>query len=313
MTAVTRAGDRLVCVGERGSVLLSDDAGAHWHQAASVPVSAGLTAVRFLTPSEGWAVGHEGVVLRSSDAGEHWLLQMDGLRAAALTLKAAQAMPDGPPRGAAIRSASLLVSDGADKPFLDVQTVMPHTILAVGAYGLAVKSSDGGVTWKSAVADFADPKGLHIYHLANNGEVAFAAGEQGLFLTSRSGSRYESDGIKHSGTFFGMIAVGRQTFLAYGLAGAVFRTTDNGAHWLKIEAGVQSGLTSAAVLDDGDVVMGAISGQIVISHDGGRHFVPTAFRLDGPVSGMVQSGSVLILAGRDGPKRVDKARLQEAS
>ncbi|MDP2022176.1 MAG: hypothetical protein Q8L16_14910, partial [Hydrogenophaga sp.] len=37
MLAVTRAGSRLVAVGERGTVLLSDDHGQHWRQAA-VPV-----------------------------------------------------------------------------------------------------------------------------------------------------------------------------------------------------------------------------------------------------------------------------------
>ena len=37
--AVTRAGNRLVAVGERGAVLLSDDAGRSWRQAKSVPVS----------------------------------------------------------------------------------------------------------------------------------------------------------------------------------------------------------------------------------------------------------------------------------
>ncbi|MES2943818.1 MAG: glycosyl hydrolase, partial [Pseudomonadota bacterium] len=37
--AVTRAGKRLVAVGERGTVLLSDDNGVSWRQ-ASVPVQA---------------------------------------------------------------------------------------------------------------------------------------------------------------------------------------------------------------------------------------------------------------------------------
>ena len=40
MLAVTRAGSRLVAVGERGTVLLSDDDGARWRQAAaSAPCS----------------------------------------------------------------------------------------------------------------------------------------------------------------------------------------------------------------------------------------------------------------------------------
>src|ERR1700736_1725395 len=43
---VTRAGDRMVAVGEHGIVILSDDSGRSWRQ-AKVPVSVTLTAVKF--------------------------------------------------------------------------------------------------------------------------------------------------------------------------------------------------------------------------------------------------------------------------
>ena len=69
--AVTRAGPRLVAVGERGTVLLSDDHGVSWKQAA-VPVQATLTCVRFVDEKTGWAAGHLGVVLRSADGGRSW-------------------------------------------------------------------------------------------------------------------------------------------------------------------------------------------------------------------------------------------------
>src|SRR5450830_215397 len=80
--AVTRAGARLVAVGERGTVLLSDDAGEHWRQ-ASVPVRVTLTSVRFVNERTGWAAGHLGVILRSDDAGQTWIKQLDGRQAAA--------------------------------------------------------------------------------------------------------------------------------------------------------------------------------------------------------------------------------------
>ncbi|MEX5503709.1 YCF48-related protein, partial [Pseudomonas putida] len=85
---VARAGTRLVSVGERGVVLLSDDNGASWRQAKAVPVSVTLTAVQFVDARNGWTVGHAGVVLHSEDGGEHWTLQLDGKRAGALELQA---------------------------------------------------------------------------------------------------------------------------------------------------------------------------------------------------------------------------------
>ena len=80
--AVTRAGNRLVAVGERATVLISDDDGRTWRQAKRVPVGVALTDVHFPTPELGWAVGHSGVVLHSEDGGETWMRQLDGKLAA---------------------------------------------------------------------------------------------------------------------------------------------------------------------------------------------------------------------------------------
>ena len=77
VSGLTRAGKRLVAVGQRGHVLLSDDAGKTWQQ-ADVPVSADLVAVCFPNEQTGWAVGHDGVILKSVDAGRSWSRQLDG-------------------------------------------------------------------------------------------------------------------------------------------------------------------------------------------------------------------------------------------
>ena len=75
MLGVARAGDRLVAVGERGHVLLSDDAGNSWRQAKSVPSQTLLTAVAFADPQRGWAVGHDELILHTADGGETWATQ----------------------------------------------------------------------------------------------------------------------------------------------------------------------------------------------------------------------------------------------
>src|SRR5881392_2872753 len=77
LTAITRAGDRLVAVGERGIVIFSDDHGGRWQQ-AKVPVSVTLCAVRFIDKRQGWVVGHAGVVLATRDGGSSWSKQLDG-------------------------------------------------------------------------------------------------------------------------------------------------------------------------------------------------------------------------------------------
>src|SRR3546814_394862 len=58
INGLARAGDRVIAVGQRGHILLSDDDGAHWAQ-AKVPVSSDLTAVSFPPARDGLAVGHQ--------------------------------------------------------------------------------------------------------------------------------------------------------------------------------------------------------------------------------------------------------------
>ena len=112
MLAVTRAGKRLVAVGERGIVLLSDDQGGTWRQVRT-PVQVSLTAVQFANERSGWAVGHLGVVLHTVDGGLSWQKQLDGIQAAELALRAATTPQEK-------TAAEHLRADGPDKPFLDL-------------------------------------------------------------------------------------------------------------------------------------------------------------------------------------------------
>jgi len=68
---ITRAGDRLVTVGERGFALLSDDAGKSW-RAVATPVTRSLTNVDFENDKLGVAVGHGGSIVRTEDGGQTW-------------------------------------------------------------------------------------------------------------------------------------------------------------------------------------------------------------------------------------------------
>src|SRR5262245_64935569 len=68
---IEKAGDRLVCVGERGFALLSDDAGKSW-KAVPTPVTRTLTSVAFKDDKVGIAVGHGASIVRTDDAGNMW-------------------------------------------------------------------------------------------------------------------------------------------------------------------------------------------------------------------------------------------------
>lgn len=252
---VTRAGDRLVAVGERGVVLLSDDNGQHWRQAPS-PVSVSLTAVQFVDARHGWALGHAGAVLHSDDGGEHWSLQLDGKRAAALELQAAEAAGE----AGRIAAAQRLVADGADKPFLALSFSDAQHGLIVGAYGLALSTEDGGRTWQSRMGDLPNPRGLHLYALARQGDDLYVAGEQGLLLRSR----------------------------------------DAGAHFEALQGPYEGSYFAAAVLPDGRLLVGGLRGKLFASADQGASFQALANPIPASLNGIRVAGQQLLLANQAG-------------
>ncbi|KPA89277.1 WD40/YVTN/BNR-like repeat-containing protein [Pseudomonas sp. RHF3.3-3] len=244
---VARAGQRLVAVGERGVVLLCDDNGTTWRQATQVPVSVSLTAVQFVDEHHGWAVGHAGVVLYTQDGGEHWALQLDGQRAAALELQAAEASGDANRVGAAQR----LLADGADKPLLALSFADARHGLVVGAYGLALSTADGGHSWQSSMDRLPNPRGLHLYALARQGADLYIAGEQGLLLRSRDGgAHFEALEGPYDGSYFAASVLPNGRLLVGGLRGSLFASDDAGASFQALANPVPASLNGIRVAGD---------------------------------------------------------------
>ena len=73
-SAADPGSSRVIAVGDRGYIVLSDDNGRTWRRAKS-PAAPLLTAVEFLDANNGWAVGHDSVILATADGGETWVQQ----------------------------------------------------------------------------------------------------------------------------------------------------------------------------------------------------------------------------------------------
>ncbi len=299
MLAVTRAGRRLVAVGERGTVLLSDDHGTSWKQ-AQVPVQATLTSVYFADAKTGWAAGHMGVILRSDDAGATWRKQLDGIRVAALVLQAAQAGGD----GRAIANARRLVEEGADKPFFDLAFTDVRRGFAVGAYGLMVATLDGGNSWQAVT--LPNPKSLHLYGLrADGGGTWLMAGEQGLLLRSTDGgASFSAIDSPYKGSFFGLLSSGN-AWVAYGLRGTAYRSTDAGMQWEKLDTGVPMAIGAGVPLPDGGFVLLDQAGDALLGHAGQAALQRVPAPASVPASGLaLAADGGLVLASLRGMRRL---------
>jgi photosystem II stability/assembly factor-like uncharacterized protein len=285
---VAVAGKRLICVGQRGHIVYSDDQGKKWTQ-ANVPVSSDLVAVSFPSPQNGWAVGHDGIVLHSSNGGSSWTKQFDGRAAAQVMathhkgwkncaschdkIKTPQGAPLGT-EGALMADVKSFTEQGPDKPFLDVWFENDTTGFIIGAYNLIFRTADGGKTWEPWFDRTENSKRFHLYSIRPVGQELYISGEQGLILKlDQKTGRFTAQKTPYNGSFFGVTGKSGAV-VAFGLRGNVFRSANGGAAWQKIETGVQAGLTGATVTQDGKIVIVSQNGDVLISADDGASFKP---------------------------------------
>ena len=297
VNGLTLAGQRVVAVGQRGHVLLSDDQGKSWQQ-ASVPVSSDLVAVSFPSAEHGWAVGHDGVVLASSDSGRNWVRQLDGRTMGAALVQYYTASGD----AKWLAEAQRFASQGAENPLLDVWFDDANNGIVVGAFGLAMRTADGGKTWQPLMHATDNPKALHLYAVRRVGGELYIAGEQGLLLKlDRASGRFTAVTIPYQGTLFGVVG-NERAVVAFGLRGNVVRSTDHGRTWAAVPTGVTVGLTAATLDESGRIVLTSQAGHVLVSGDDGATFTQLKAERALPAAAVTRAGAGTLVVG--GPRGV---------
>lgn len=290
LTRVVVAGDRLVALGERGMVVLSDDGGRHWRQ-ARVPVSVTLTSASFVDARQGWIAGHSGVVLHTSDGGENWSIQTDGIALAQASLVQAQALPDTDvDREHRVLQAQRLVDDGADKPLLSICFADALHGMVVGAFGLAASTDDGGKTWTPCRERLANPMSMHLYTIAHHAKTWVVAGEQGVLMRSDDdGASFTALRAPSERTLFTATATRGGSFVFAGLLGAACRIDSGSPTVNAIELAAPLTILSSVELRDGRVMLLAQGGRVLASRDGGVHFAEQQLRRRVPLTSLVEA------------------------
>lgn len=304
LSGMTRAGTRLITVGQRGHILFSDDAGQHWQQAA-VPVSSDLTAVNFPTTTQGWAVGNDGVVLHSRDVGATWQKQLDGRQIGALLQKhyaaLAKAEPGNEQWPALAVEGQRMLEQGADKPLLDVWFANEKTGYVVGVFNLILRTDDGGQTWTPYQDRTDNPQGFHLNAIASTGDALYIAGEQGLLLKWDDGSqRFAAVPTPYQGSFFGVLGKPGDV-LVYGLRGNVLHSTDGGQSWTALDTGLHVSITAGLVDKRGNYRLFTQGGQMLVSQGAGTQMHLLRHPVTTPIAGATQAvDGALVVAGSRG-------------
>jgi len=262
---------RVITVGERGHILLSDDDGKSWHQ-AHVPTRATLTGVYFQNRQLGWAVGHDAVILRTQDGGENW--------------------------------SRVFYAPEEERPLLDVIFLNEQTGFAVGAYGFFLESKDGGLSWNARSISEDD---FHLNQIcaSADGRLYIAAEAGRIYASEDRGSTWQERPSPYRGSFFGILPFKEDTLFVFGLRGHLFRSHDDGRSWKPVSVQTDSMLTDGLVLGNGHIVLVGFAGTVLVSEDQGKsfHLRQQADRMG--ISAVVQAkDGGLILIGEFGVKKI---------
>lgn len=273
---VTRAGKRLIAVGDRGHILYTDDEGQQWLQ-ARVPTQQLLTSVFFVDDRYGWAVGHDALILATRDGGATWTRQYDDLE--------------------------------RESPLLDIWFKDRNTGYAVGAYGAVLETTNGGQDWSSISDRLDNEDGYHLNAISAVTDAGlFIVGEMGaMFRSADWGLTWETLEGPYDGSLFGIVSSGKpESLIVYGLRGHIFRSTDFGESWIetkvRTENGtLQFGLADGGLLANGDVLIVGHGGTVLRSSNDGESFTvsnrPDRASLAGVTSGVDRQ---LVLVGQNG-------------
>lgn len=309
---VARAGERLVAVGERGIIVLSDDQGAHWRQ-GQVPLSVTLTSVFFIDSKLGWVVGHDGVILKTRDGGEHWHKVLDGHGVNALVLedltkRVASLAED---QAQELEALQLRLEDveagasfGASRPLLAVRFENAQHGYAVGAFGQLLETHDGGDSWVSHSSALENPESYHLNAISQLAAGQWMiAGEGGtLWRTANDGLSWQRLDTGYDGHLYGVLRVPSGAFLAYGFAGNLLRSSD-GTHWQRLPQVNHKSIVGGFNTVDGSTLLVARDGGLLKSHNDALTF-EVASGLPGRATAsmlpMLPEGTAVVSVGRGG-------------
>ena len=314
--SIKKFGGRHFATGHSGHILYSDNGGDSWEQ-AQVPVRSSILDVDFPTPELGWAVGHEGVILHSADGGKTWAKQFDGLRYGEQGLAYYQSLveknPDSEFYPLFVEEMEFAISQGADKPLFGVHFHNEKFGHAGGAYGMLLRTVDGGKSWLPVMHNVENDGFYHIFDFAPLPEEGqfFLSGEAGLFIIgdvrARVGRSVET--IPFHGSFFTVVDTQEGNIVLGGLRGRMFRTEDVGHTWTPVKKPPSAAVVDTTRLEDGRLVAVTIGGQVLLSKDDGRKFRRLPLTNGGRIYAVAEGSPGTLLVG--GPDGIDKLTMPQ--
>ncbi len=186
-------------VGAAGTILKTNDGGAHWSDQTS-GTGYDLTDIDAISSTTAWAVGDGGVVLTTTDGGANWQSR----------------------------------SSGYDGFLLGVDFVDANTGWAVGDEGKILKSTNGGVNWTPQSSGKTDVLLSVSFRDADHGVVVgdmWGSTTGTILRTANGGTTWTAVTTPAAVTLYDVQYADSTHAWAVGDAGTILKSADDGATW----------------------------------------------------------------------------------
>lgn len=232
-----------------------------------------------LDGNAGVAVGAGGQLMESTDGGNTWKASTANLGELSLLgvgMSQGHAIAVGQQGQVFVRDQGkswVKATSGTDNRLLSVAVNNSGLAVAVGAFGTALKSTDGGQNWQSISPEWITimPQGEepHLYasHVDENGVITIA-GEFGLILRSTDGGTTWKTLHKGDASVFAMQFRADGVGYAVGQAGSILQTKDSGATWTQLPTSTPAILLGVTSTANGQVFVTGMHDLLISTDDG---------------------------------------------
>ncbi len=278
-TGLVMAGKRLVAVGELGHILISEDQGKTWSEAKIQDArGSALTQVAFFNDKDGVAVGHDAWALFTDDGGLNWHETLFDKNLSE-PLLGVWGLAEGPVFAYGSFGRFFVSQDhgrtwekrdlgSGDKHLYAMDGGQDGRVMIVGEQGLAMKSTDGGLTWQT-IPEFYRGTMFGVIRVSADEWIAYGL-RGNVFRTTDFGATWESISTGISVGLFGHAMLEDGTILIVGQGGVVIESHDKGASFKVVQENKGNNLTAVVALPGGHLVSASLGGIHALEISGGK-------------------------------------------
>ena len=275
--------DLIILVGEQGILCKSNDGGKSWEK-IHIANKKTLTSIAFNKKNIGILVGHNGTLMRSVDGGN---------------------------------SFNQIKNNFIDShhTFMRVKWINENSVVAIGSFGLFIRSDDQGRTWKKKLIINRDFD-WHLYDFISLKKEQLLFGEAGTILYKKNNSKnWVKISSPYKGSFFGAIKQENDKILTFGMRGKIFelsfkrRTKNinkkNIFEWKEIHTNSKATIMSSLNYSPNKVLFFADSGLVFLLDNINSNVYSIRKEIKSFAGGIKIKDGTIIGYGLNGYRKVD--------